>query len=262
MRRRAATLLTLGAATPVLTGCGASNAIDPAVVANAADRTAGAGEARMAMTVQAAGQTIRGDGLMDLGGKRFAMTMQLPGAGQMEMRYLGQVIYLHLPAGARTGLPSGKPWLKLDLGRLLQRRGIDLSSLQSTTGGNPSDTIQQLRGAGDVRKVGTETVRGVSTTHYEATVDLRRAMAKLPPNGRASLQRLIKATGRPTIPVDVWIDGQGRLRRERFAQRIRGQQVSGTIELYGFGDNQAIVSPPAGQTADVTSRIPASALGG
>lgn len=265
MRRLAAGLLILGAATPALAGCGASNAIDPAVVANAADRTAGAGEARMAMTVQAAGQTVHGTGLMDLRGRRFEMTMQLPGAGAMEMRYLGQVMYMHLPAAARKTVAGGKPWVKIDIVRALKSKGIDLSGIQSSTGGNPSDTLQQLRGAADVRKVGTETIRGAKTTHYKATIDLRRAADRVPAAQRAtarqSIDRLVKLTGQTTMPVEAWIDGQGRLRRETFTQTIKGRTVSGTLDLFGFGDQQAIVAPPASDTADITGRTSA-ALGG
>ena len=264
MRRFAAGLLILGAATPALAGCGASDAIDPAVVANAADRTAGAGEARMAMTVQAAGPTIHGSGLMDLRRRRFEMTMQIPGAGAMEMRYLGQVMYMHLPAAARKTV-GGKPWVKIDVVKALKSKGIDISGLQGPTGGNPSDTLQQLRGAGDVHKVGTATIRGTQTTHYKATIDLRRAADRVPAAQRAaarqSIDRLVKLTGQTTMPVEAWIDGQGRLRRETFTQTVKGRTVSGTIDLYGFGGQQAIVAPPAGDTADITGRTSA-AMGG
>lgn len=252
MRRLFATVLIAGAVTPVLAGCGASNAIDPAVVANAADKTASAGGARMTMAVQVRGRTLTGSGLLDMRGRRFQMTMQLPGQGSLEMRLIDQVMYMRLPGRLRQSLPGGKTWAKIDLQKALKSKGIDLQSLQSATGGNPSDQLEQLRGAGRVQRVGKETVRGASTTHYTATVDLRKAAKNA--KARQSVERLIKLGGPTTVPIDVWLDDQGRVRRERFQEKINGESASGTIELYGFGDRQAIVTPSGGDTADITDQ--------
>jgi hypothetical protein len=67
------------------------------------------------------------------------------------------------------------------------------------------------------------------------------------------IDTLIKELGHSTIPVDVWLDNQKRLRRERFALSVQGQTASVTFELFNFGTSHAVTPPPADQTADITN---------
>ena len=64
-------------------------------------------------------------------------------------------------------------------------------------------------------KVGTETLDGVETTHYTATLD----PAKIP-NGA----RLQKLTGASYQPVDVWIDSDDHVRRLHMAYSMSGSR--------------------------------------
>ena len=241
-------------------GCGSSNAVDPAVVAKAADTTTKAGVARMALTVQAQGQTLHGQGATDPKTGRAQVTLNLPnGQGAIETRYIAGAMYLHLPAQARKDMPSGKEWAKIDMTRVMRAQGIDVSKVQGQSGNNPDQQLQQLRGAGQVKRVGTETVRGAKTTHYKATVDARKAAERLAAGDKAAartgMAKLLKAGGaRSTIPVEVWIDDQGRVRRMRMAQRIQNVDTTETMELYDFGSDQAIVEPSSDKTADITDQ--------
>ena len=92
----------------------------------------------------------------------------------------GWRIYMTSPLFARQ-LPQGKTWMSLDLQKAGKAAGVDFSSLSAQT---PGQTLEQLKASGDVTKVGTETLDGVETTHYTATLD----PAKIP-NG-ARLQKL------------------------------------------------------------------------
>jgi hypothetical protein len=177
--------------------------------------------------------------------------------------FLQRVVYLHLPEKLSAQVPGGKPWLKLDLDKLGKAQGIDLGALQSTTSNNdPTQQLDQLRGAGEVKRVGSEKVRGTQTTHYRAKVDLRKAADKAPAAQRAaarrSVERLIKLEGASTLPVEVWIDDQGRLRRERVAQKIQGQSLDFTMDLYDFGTREALKAPPASQTQDFSDVVTAA----
>src|SRR5258705_337336 len=77
---------------------GASDSFNPAVVAQAADKTASAGGMKLAMTVSAQGQTLNGNGFLDAKGRKGRISLNLPqGNGTMDMVFLSRVIYMHLP---------------------------------------------------------------------------------------------------------------------------------------------------------------------
>ena len=61
-------------------------------------------------------------------------------------------------------------------------------------------------------------------------------------------------TGQREIPIEVWIDEQGRVRREKIAQRVNGRSLDLTMELYGFGARDAVKAPPSSQTQDITGQ--------
>jgi hypothetical protein len=236
------------------------------VVAQAADKTASAGGAKMAFVIQVQGQTLHGAGFVDPKGRRARLTFQLPkGQGAMETVYVGQTIYMQFPPALRSQVPGGKSWVKIDLRQFGQKQGIDIGALQSTSGNDPSAQLEQLRGAGDVKKAGTEQVRGTPTTHYTATLDLRRAADRAPAAqrdaARRSIDRIIKLTGQSTLPTEVWLDAQGRARRMKVSQSIRGQSFTYTMDLYDFGTREALKAPPASETADLTQLAAKRAAG-
>lgn len=241
----------LGAAVG-LSGCGGGG-LDGTAVAQAAQATRAAGTAQVSFTAGVAGQTVRGRGYVDLKGRAADLSLSLP-QGTLREIYKGTRLYLKLPSSLRKGPLAKRPWALIDVSAVARARGIDLGALQSQ--GDPSRTLDQLRSAGQVRKVGTETVRGVETTHFKAVVDLRKAAEQ---NGasRQATQTLIRQLGRSSIPVDVWLDDQKRLRRERFALPIQSQTATITFELYDFGTSHRVTPPPASQVTDVTRRAAA-----
>jgi hypothetical protein len=257
MSRIALPFLLCLAAAGGLAACGTED-FNPDVVAQAADKTASAGGAKVAFTIDAAGQAMHGDGFMDAKGRKGRLSFALPqGQGKLETLFLQRVVYLHLPEKLSAQVPGGKPWLKLDLDKVAKAQGIDLGALQSTSNSNPSQQLDQLRGAGEVKRVGTEKIRGTQTTHYRAKIDLRRAAEKAPAAqreaARRSVERLIKIQGSRTVPIDAWIDSQGRLRRERVAQRVQGQSLDFTMDLYDFGTQETLNAPPAADTQDFST---------
>ncbi len=99
----------------------------------------------------------------------------------------------------------------------------------------------------DVRVVGTEPVRGTSTTHYEGTLDLQKVVDQEPPDKRAELQDaldFIAEDEATTVPFGLWADGEG------VAHRLRVDEqgaASVTIEYYDFGVPVEITPPPASE---------------
>jgi hypothetical protein len=123
---------------------------------------------------------------------------------------------------------------------------------------DPTSFLAYLRGvASDVQEVGHDTVRGVDTTEYEATVDLRRAIERgvASAEARAQVQAALDLVGNLEMPVKVWIDAQDRVRRLELEMDMSGALkhagmpsgmhplMSVIIELHDFGLPVHVKSP-------------------
>jgi hypothetical protein len=264
MRRPLAVLL-ICALTLVAAGCGAEksvkNAVDP--VAQAATNTANAGSVQVAMSgkVSAAGQEIplHGEGVFDLKAKRgqLTMTTSVPGKGAVRIEEIldGLVIYMRSDALAGA-LPNGKQWLKIDLQAAGRKSGVDLGALQQLGGsGDPTQFLEYLAKAGDVNKVGSEAINGTPTTHYHATIDFAKLAASAG-TAAGSVRQLQALTGQTSLPTDIWIDGQQRVRRQTIAistQRPVPLSFNLTVDYKRFGVPVDVHAPAASKTVDAAS---------
>jgi hypothetical protein len=188
----------------------------------------------------------------------------LPGGGRVEMILLGNVFYMKLPAEALSGEPQllARPWLKVDLATLSQQSGVNLEALGQLRDNDPTAALNFLRGvSNDVKKVGSEKVRGAETTHYSATADLNKTVEQVPADLRDDITRLIGQLGTSTIPTEAWVDDDGRLRRMRYIVDLSRVQAGGqpaplggvlttTIEAFDFGADVDVSEPPADQVTD------------
>ena len=57
------------------------------------------------------------------------------------------------------------------------------------------------------------------------------------------------------LPVDVWIDGDGLLRRLRMDLPFEGQHMSMVMDLDEYGVDVAVEAPPADQVTDLSSAL-------
>ena len=78
---------------------------------------------------------------------------------------------------------------------------------------DPRSMIDLVRGALAAESYGGAAVRGASTFRYETVINVERAVAETPPAGRARMEAFAQLLGSPVFYADVWIDGDGRLRR-------------------------------------------------
>jgi hypothetical protein len=222
--------------------------------------------------ISAAGESLRMSGAGSFDGEHKLVAMNLhfegapsgsPAAGANAEFVVdnshGLVEYLHM-ALLDGHLPAGKSWVKIDVGALGKKLGIDLSKLQQGDSADPAKMFSVLRRAAHPTVVGRESVGGVSTMHYKATVDLRQLIATEPDAvARESLQRAIDVSGISTYPVEVWIDGDGYLRRMRIAipagvpagTQTNVATVTMTEELSNFGTDVQVAVPPAASVVDV-----------
>jgi len=243
----------------IAVGCsGGGLALDP--VASAADRTLGKQTGRFEMAVkvdipQLGRTTIMGTGTFSNPDQSMQMTMDVPGFGtstsSMQLRMLYPVVYMHVPT---FPLPNGKSWIKVDLRRALQKVGMNLPQPGGTQ--SPTDALAQLRGSRNATKLGTDTIDGVTATHYRVKVDLDEALARATPQQRKALQQLAGTARRQGIDVvpkhvDVWVGDDGLVRR--FDERF-GRVGSVAMTFSDYGTPVQIEAPPADETID-TSKL-------
>jgi hypothetical protein len=264
-------------------GVGEQAALDASGLAASADATAKAGGARFELSVKqevpgaAEPVPITASGVIDAAGRRALMTMDLSaladqlgavdlGDGRIEAVVDGLVVYMKasfLPDGL---LPPGKEWLRLDAAALAKRAGITAADLAAVGGNDPLKLLDYLRGvSGTVDRVGEQELDGVSTTHYRANVDLRRSLKRLPPSVRTGakpgIDRLVELAG-PTLPVDVWVDDDGLVRRLEGTLTMRPpgttQKVTTSyrLDLSEYGIEPDIQPPAKAKTVDLLSLLP------
>jgi hypothetical protein len=251
-----------------LSGCGATKAISEAVdpVARAATTTSHTAGYRMSVSTVAttAGTTVRGTmtGVIDTARHTGAFTTHETVAGHavsIVERLSGTTIYMKLPnQSSLDSLTGGKPWLKLDFSRALGAFGLGGLTTQSS---NPAQFIDYLRTVGAKHtRVGTETIDGVSTTHYRVVINLDNYPKLFPADRRSAAARgvstLEDAIGSHTMPMDAWIDSQNLLRRMSlsFGECVQSQRLklAMTMNLSDYGRQAVPAAPSASDAYDLT----------
>lgn len=128
-------------------------------------------------------------------------------------------------------------------------------------GGSPSDFLAALEDAdAQVEEVGSEEVRGEPTTHYKVVLDIEALAAEATPEERAELDELLGQGAPSEFPMDVWLDGDGLLRRFTMAidasdmeDAAELESATLTFEIWDYGADIVIVPPPANQVVDGAS---------
>ncbi|HTA12396.1 MAG TPA: hypothetical protein VK765_03165 [Solirubrobacteraceae bacterium] len=194
-------------------------------------------------------RTLEGTLSMDVHGQKLSELIKNP------------YVYVSVPAGAGSSVTGGKPWIRANLAGYTQALG-DPNPFEANQG-RPAQMLTMLDASGNVTTLGTEDVRGVASTHYHALVDLARYAADAPSAQRAALrgsaQELEQITGSSSLPVDVWVDAQGRVRR--FSMAIQACTSHGTLhetvsmDFYDFGPQPVVQAPAESEVTDLSSTL-------
>lgn len=216
--------------------------------------------------------TMTGQGVVDFSGARSALNLRMPGMGTMEVRQVENVSYTKMPEEFLAQMPGAKPWVKVDMGAMAGRQyGAGLGQMQGGPAPDPTAQLEYLRGVSDsVEKVGTEKVRGVPTTRYEATIDMEKALAEQGGTQKA-YDELVRQTGIEELPVQTWLDDQNRVRRFAMDMTMTPPEnpdssgmpgggkmrMSMVAEYYDFGTPVNVQAPSPNQTMDARKLMPA-----
>lgn len=202
----------------------------------------------ISVTVSAAGQDMRmsGTALYRLS-PNVAMKMdmsQMTMGGRKTQGFqevlIGDVMYLKLPTA------TSRPWVKASLKQL--SGGEDVQGLTSQSNTDPASAIKMFTASKDVRKVGTETVSGISTTHYEGTFSMSDAMAKLDPKQRDDARQALGQMGMDKMVFGLWVDGK-QLPRKLTMSTPSASKLPMTMDMVftGYNTPVSIAAPPASQ---------------
>jgi hypothetical protein len=273
-----------------LIGCGTNEAadevretIDP--VAEAADNMAASGGARLDgdITVRGAGFQIpmRMDGVVSFENREALFELdyaeaRLPGAtakqleaARREADFPIRVInrekesFISTPSVVRRGLQDGVRWVKLEYEEVDEEGGLDMSGMNQMSEINPNAMLQFLRTVADARETGRGSIDGVATTRYTAMVDIRDDPDTVEPERQEAAQRTVevmtKAWGSPTHRVNVWIDGDGLIRREEMTysfsdagDKMRTRMV---LDFLDVGKPQQIALPDDDEVVDISEEV-------
>lgn len=219
---------------------------------------------------------LTGEGVVDFAKGAGSMTLTPSGeAGQMglqgniETRFEGTMVYLKMPTlTQQMGVQT--PWISMDLSKLPEGRGLE--QLQQLSN-DPSDTLDMLEAVGDdIEEVGEEEVRGEPTTHYKATIDVKRVLELTSEGPGSPLGKQFDAMGLDRMPTELWIDGEGRLRRQTVTlDYSKGKpkdappgltKMTMRNEYFDFGAPVTIETPPESETTDLNKLLEGAGAGG
>lgn len=197
-----------GAATENNGGGGNGGAVAAASIADLAksieEKTGQTDTAHFALTADAGGQQMTGEGDLRFAADNAAMSMTMSTPdGDIETVLVDNIFYVKLP----QEIEPGKPWIKIDPN--------DDSPMASALGGmteqmsknaDPRAALAQFQESGEITDSKEEDLDGQKTTHYTITVDVQKlADNQEDPTMKQAMEQAI-AGGLKDFPVEIWIN--------------------------------------------------------
>lgn len=282
-------------ALAVAAGCGESATTDagPAPLRSltgvaAASREASSGRFELELVQSFGGQdlTMTAEGAFDTAAQRSELSFDMSalakllgglgqafGAGSSDLEGFddpanwkldavqdGTVVYFRFPLLA-SKLPDGKEWIRADAAQLAQQRGVDLDQLGSFASVDPRDALTALEAVtGGLVVVGREDVRDVATTHYTASIDPAKIAGQSGASGDvlASFRQALAQLGLTAVPIQVWVDDEGLVRRFVIDVAMTPQgaadeaRMTMTLDVFDYGTPVSVDLPAAGDVAELT----------
>lgn len=192
-----------------------------------------------------------------------------PEKWQLEALQDGRILYLRFPLIA-SELPDGKQWIKVDVDALAQMKGVtvDLEQLGSFGSTDPLSILDALKAvSGPLETVGRDEIRGTETTHYRTTLDPEKLAAQADAAGATddvlgSFRDALVEAGLDSIPLDVWVDDDGLLRRLEIDIASIEAGAAGeasmrlTFDLFDYGAEVDVEPPSADVVVDAATLAP------
>ncbi|MEU0035543.1 DUF1396 domain-containing protein [Streptomyces sp. NPDC006333] len=239
-----------------------------AAVAQAAKNT----EAITSLTYRMTGkvpETGRVEAEAAMSMKPLAMSMKMnaldEGAdGKGEIRVVDGAMYLGGGEAVAKEL-DGKRWMKFDLSGAAKgadaAAGRGAGGLSSQANQDPSQESTYLTGSKDVKKVGTEKVDGVRTTHYKGTVTLDDLRATFKDEDKATREKREKSLkqyedlGADKLTMDLWIGPDDHAKQVRVRAAADKGPFDVTVTFLDYNKPVTVKAPPAKDTVDLAEMM-------
>lgn len=252
--RRALALLLL---VLPLAACGGSDVTSLDPVAQAASNTRDAAGAHFDMNARLSvqGQNVEFGGPGEIGdhGRKLHMRLTMPMAALGVTGSSGASATFEAVSSGGFFYLRGGPFERVAPGKWIRVKNTDKNFNLGQN--DPSQMLQYLRATSNVDKQGTETVRGVSTTHYAARIQIDKVADRVSADAARALRQLSKSLGTKEIPMDVWVDGDNLVRRVKMDWHPpNGSSFVVTMDLFDFGDVDIDV-PAKSDTTDLSTML-------
>ncbi|OLR90408.1 DUF6612 family protein [Actinokineospora bangkokensis] len=169
-----------------------------------AQKSASAKSAHVKMSSSIGSTSFTGEGDFDFAAENTAMqmSMEIPGAGAVEMILVDQTIYMKLPANL---VPSDKPWIKFSqdgTDPVSQQLAGTMDQLKSS---DPREALQKIVNAGEITSKEETELNGEKATHYSITVDVTKLTEES--GYDAETRKAMQDAGIKEFPMEVWVNG-------------------------------------------------------
>ncbi|MFF7363791.1 hypothetical protein [Streptomyces sp. NPDC008125] len=179
---------------------------------------------------------ISGNGSYDFAHHRGTTNVSVASAARFDEVFTDGKLYMRGTTGAET-----MEWTAVD------RSGVEAQHVLRSPANDPEYTLEQASMATDFTRTGPERVGSVPATHFRGQLPyeaLTLKLAKKPLETTGKLRDLLG--GEIFVPVDVWVDGQGRAVRIRMSLQMGATASSvSTLTLTELGRPVEVTVPHA-----------------
>jgi hypothetical protein len=163
---------------------------------------------------------------------------------EVKVLAIGDGTTVYMSSDAFESIPEGKKWMELDFSSAGKGAGF---SVPADDG--PKEGLKILERVQDAEEIGKEDIDGVPATHYRGTLPTPEEVFGV-------------KVDYSTLHVEVWIDGQGRVRRMQAAVSGSVNEAEGsatttkmTIDYGEFGRVPKIGLPAPDEVFNATSEF-------
>jgi hypothetical protein len=248
------------------------NARDAVLNAMSAVYEAGTLHEELMMSISAAGEDLSFSGEADIDNehKRIEMTMDMGMlGGEMQIVMDHGVLYMRSPMFQ----DAGTDWVSMDPSKMDPAAAAQFGGFGAGTT-DPSAYVGLFAGVFDVKVSGDQEIKGVPTTHYVGTIDLKKVLKGFSDvvgeDADAATRKQLKAAVKQfeslgideKIPFEIWIDGEGLPRRQLitmdFGKLLPGAEEASmemTVDFSDFGKPVDIQIPDPSEVTDMTGAL-------
>ena len=224
------------------------------------------------MSMSGAGESFSMSGEADVDNvqKRIDMTMDLGMlGGEMQLLMDRGVVYMRSPVFQ----DAGTEWVSMDPSKMDPAAAAQFGGFGTGTT-DPSAYIGLFAGVFDVKVSGEQELRGVPTTHYVGTIDLKKVIEgfadvvgeDVDGETKEQLQMVVEQFDSlgidEKIAFEIWIDEEGLPRRQRismdFGELVPGDEEASmqmTVDFSDFGKPVDIELPRPSEVTDMTKAL-------